>query len=53
MVWLAVMFAGTVGGAIGWWMGSFGGIMLEFILSLVGTAVAMYYTRKWLKDYLG
>jgi len=46
------MIAGSVGGAIGWWLGDRLGVFVAFLLSLVGTAVAIYFTRRATKTYL-
>ncbi len=40
----------TIGGWIGWWLGSFVGPMTAFLVSGVGTAVGLYYTRRMLDD---
>jgi hypothetical protein len=49
---LLIMIAGSVGGAVGWWAGDFMGIFAAWMLSLVGTAAAMYFTRRATKTYL-
>jgi hypothetical protein len=46
------MLAGSLGGGIGWWLGGQVGVMTAFFLSILGTAVAMYFTRKWIAEYL-
>ena len=42
----------TLGGAIGWWIGSPGGIMGAFIVSVIGTAAGLMAGRA-LADRLG
>jgi hypothetical protein len=48
---LAVFIASTVGGAAGWWLGSFIGGITAFALSTVGGGFGMYYGAKWAKEY--
>lgn len=35
-----------VGGAIGWWLGAFVGVMTAFILSVAGTGAGLYAARR-------
>lgn len=44
--------AGSLGGALGWWLGRFEGVMTAFFLSVLGTAVAIYYARRLADEYL-
>ena len=46
-----IFIGATVGGYLGWWLGNFGGLMLAFFLSLVGTALGTYFVRRWTKDH--
>ena len=36
----------TVGGWIGWVVGAWVSIFTAFVVSMIGTGVALYYTRK-------
>ncbi len=36
----------TIGGSIGWWLGSFVGLFTAIMLSFVGTGVGLYYSIK-------
>ncbi len=50
LLWVA---ATTVGGAIGWWLGSLvGGVMTALVVSMVGTALAAWWSRKFVRDHL-
>jgi len=49
--WLALIGA-TVGGAVGWWMGSPLGLLGSFILGILGTAAGTYAGRRVARDYL-
>ncbi len=48
---LLIFIAATIGGAIGWWLGAFVGIMTAFMLSIAGTAAGVYLARKWASGY--
>ena len=41
----------TVGGALGWWLGSRAGVLSAFLLSVVGTGAGMYLGR-WVAERL-
>ena len=49
---VASFVGATLGGAAGWWLGSRVGIMTGFIVSTLGTAVGVYFVRRWLREYL-
>lgn len=49
--WLAFLGA-TVGGALGWWLGERIGLMTAFLVSILGTAVGVYFGRR-LARHLG
>lgn len=49
---LAVVLGASIGGAIGWWLGDFFGMMPAFFLSLVGTALGVWLARRWANSYL-
>ena len=52
MTKLIILLTSTVGSYAGWWVGSrFGGIMTEFMLSMVGTGIGIYYGRKVAQHY--
>ena len=52
MVWMVVGLASTLGGAIGWKLGMFGGMGLAFFFSLIGTAVGVFFARRFVSRYL-
>lgn len=52
MKWLIAMLAGSLGGGLGWWLGAKVGVMTAFFLSILGTAAATYYARRWITEYL-
>lgn len=41
----------TLGGAVGWWLGSLVGFMTAFFVSMVGTAAGVYYGARIAKTY--
>lgn len=41
----------TAGGAMGWWLGSFGGVMASFTISVIGTGIGIYYGRRIAHHY--
>lgn len=47
-----VVLVTTVTGGIGWYLGSLVGFMTAWMLSCVGTAIGIYYARKWVAEYL-
>jgi hypothetical protein len=48
-----LMFAGlTIGGAIGWWIGSYGGIWTGLVVSTIGSAAGVYVVYRLTRDYL-
>lgn len=48
---LLVFLAAMIGGAFGWWLGSFIGTMTAFMVSMVGTAVGVYSARRISAEY--
>jgi uncharacterized membrane protein YbhN (UPF0104 family) len=46
------LIGATVGGALGWWIGERAGFMSAFFLSLVGTAIGIYASRRITRHYL-
>jgi len=43
---LIAIMTSTVGGAIGWWAGSWVGFMTAYMVSVVGTSVGWYVGRR-------
>jgi uncharacterized membrane protein YeaQ/YmgE (transglycosylase-associated protein family) len=43
---LLAFVGATLGGAAGWWLGERAGMMMSFILSVVGTAIGVYVGRR-------
>jgi hypothetical protein len=43
---------GSLGGAVGWWLGKLAGVMTAFFLSILGTAVGVYLVRRLMAEYL-
>ena len=48
---LLVFIGATAGGALGWWLGNFAGLMTAFMLSTVGTGFGIYYGRRLARHY--
>lgn len=49
LLWLV---GATMGGAAGWWLGAFVGIMTAVVLSAVGTGLGIYVARRVGSEYL-
>lgn len=49
---LVVLLGSTATGTVGWYLGSLFGVMMAWMLSVVGTAIGVYYSRKWAVEYL-
>lgn len=47
-----VFIGATAGGAAGWWLGDFVGLMTAFLLSMLGTGAGMYAGARIVRDYL-
>lgn len=47
-----VILVTTVTGGIGWYLGSLIGVMTAWTLSCLGTAVGIYYAKRWVSEYL-
>ena len=43
----------TVGGAVGWWLGSLFGFVAACFASLVGTAAGVYAANRLTRHWLG
>ena len=50
---LSVLFAMSIGGGVGWWLGSLIGTMTAVLLSGIGTGVGVYLMRKIIKNAIG
>lgn len=42
----------SIGGWIGWFLGATVSMFVAFIVSMVGTGVALYYTQRAIKRFL-
>lgn len=49
---LAVLLGSTIGGALGWWVGSPAGIFGSMTLSAVGSGVGLYLVRRLWNEYM-
>jgi hypothetical protein len=49
---MIILFGASVGGGVGWWLGSRFGIMTGFILSVIGTAAGVYLSRRLITHFL-
>ena len=48
-----LMFVGmTVGGAVGWWIGSYAGIWAALVVSGVGSLAGVYVVYRLTRKYL-
>ena len=48
-----LVFCGmSLGGWIGWAIGESLSMVVAFVLSLLGSAIGLYYTRQWVRDLL-
>ena len=47
-----LMVGATAGGWFGWWLGEYIGLMTAFSLSVVGTALGVYASRRIVTDWL-
>jgi hypothetical protein len=50
---LMVLMGTLVGGWIGWAVGDRFGMMAAMLLSLIGSAAGLYWTRRLVRDHLG
>ena len=50
---LVYLTGATAGSALGWWLGSYEGIMTALVLSTVGTALGWWGAVRLAKEYLG
>lgn len=49
---VVVFIGATLGGALGWWLGATLGVFTAFVLSIVGSGLGIYYSRRWVGKYL-
>jgi len=49
---LITMVGGTLGGGLGWWLGALEGTMTAFFISVLGTALGVYISRRLIDEYL-
>jgi hypothetical protein len=49
---LLILILTTVGGYLGWWLGEPVGFMTAFMLSIVGSGLGLYVSRRIVRDYL-
>ena len=49
---LLIFIGATIGSYAGWWIGGQVGTMTAFLVSMVGTAIGVYYGRRVAKQYL-
>ncbi len=49
---IVVLLGATVGGAVGWWLGAFVGIMTAFFVSTILSGVGMYLGIRISRAYL-
>ena len=42
----------TAGGWLGWWAGAWISIFTAFIISMIGTGLGLYVTRRLIRGYL-
>jgi hypothetical protein len=50
---LLIIVGASAGSAIGWWLGSHGGMMTAFFVSMLGTGVGIYAGRRIAGSLLG
>jgi len=48
---LLLIIGATIGGAFGWWIGSFIGIMTAYTASVIFTAAGIYAARLFVMHY--
>lgn len=53
MSWMLTLAGTTLGGWIGWALGQHFGVFTAYLLSVVGSAVALYFTRRFTRDLFG
>jgi hypothetical protein len=47
---LLAFLVGSITGTVGWWLGAKIGMITAVVLSLIATAVGMYYALKWARE---
>ena len=51
MTRLLLFLGATIGGSLGWWLGSYVGTMTAFFAMVVGTGVGVYLARRFANSY--
>lgn len=46
------LLGATLGSMIGWWLGARVGLMTAFVCSTLGSGVGLYYTARFVREYL-
>ena len=49
---LAGIVGATLGGSVGWWLGSYVGLLTAVVVSAAGSGVGLYYGRRLIDDTL-
>jgi hypothetical protein len=52
MVRFFYLAAITIGGAVGWWAGSYEGLFTALLVSTIGSLVGVYGVYRLARDYL-
>jgi hypothetical protein len=53
MSWILTLAATALGGWIGWALGEHFGVFTAYLLSVVGSAVALFWTRRFTRNLFG
>lgn len=46
------LIGSTAGGALGWWLGDYVGLMTAVMLSALGTGAGLYAARRLVSEFL-
>jgi hypothetical protein len=49
---LLILIIISIGSWIGWWLGSYAGVMTAYLLGVVGAAAGLYFGRKIMSNYM-
>jgi hypothetical protein len=47
-----VLVVSSIAGGLGWWLGAFEGVMTAFFVSIIFTAVSIFYCKRLMDEYL-